>query len=338
MSTVAWRPLNFDSARAAASWRCGRPGPSPRASPSRAARRAAWWSSGRSGDQLQDVRLSEVGGKGLFVKEIEDALLRKRDRPCRAQQQRHAGAPPRGADDRRACCRARIPGTRWCCRVRARVASGPTARHSHRRISRRADLSRRSRISSSHLGQSPRIGTGSVRRVSQLTRLLPGANFQGDPRQSRHPASQTGRRRATMRSCSPPPASAGLDSRRASRWRCRPRRACRHRDKASSRSRSAPTTTRCGASWRGIDDPAAARRARRRTGARRSPRRRLSDADRRAGVAGRRRRARARRGRRVARRQPRRARPGARAAARRGGARRARRRAAARRRRRRDPA
>ena len=29
-----------------------------------------------SGDQLQDVRLSEVGGKGLFVKEIEDALLR----------------------------------------------------------------------------------------------------------------------------------------------------------------------------------------------------------------------------------------------------------------------
>src|SRR6185436_3850 len=30
-----------------------------------------------SGDQLQDVRLSEVGGKGLFVKEIEDALLRR---------------------------------------------------------------------------------------------------------------------------------------------------------------------------------------------------------------------------------------------------------------------
>ena len=29
-----------------------------------------------SGDRLQDVRLSEVGGKGLFVKEIEDALLR----------------------------------------------------------------------------------------------------------------------------------------------------------------------------------------------------------------------------------------------------------------------
>ena len=29
-----------------------------------------------SGDQLQDRPLSEVGGKRLFVKEIEDALLR----------------------------------------------------------------------------------------------------------------------------------------------------------------------------------------------------------------------------------------------------------------------
>ena len=28
-----------------------------------------------SGDRLADAKLSEVGGKGLFVKEIEDALL-----------------------------------------------------------------------------------------------------------------------------------------------------------------------------------------------------------------------------------------------------------------------
>src|SRR5580704_19671920 len=30
-----------------------------------------------SGDRLQEVPLSEVGGKRLFVKEIEDALLRR---------------------------------------------------------------------------------------------------------------------------------------------------------------------------------------------------------------------------------------------------------------------
>src|SRR5580692_11459773 len=31
-----------------------------------------------TGDQIQDVPLSQVGGKGLFVKEIEEALLDRR--------------------------------------------------------------------------------------------------------------------------------------------------------------------------------------------------------------------------------------------------------------------
>ena len=34
------------------------------------------------GDQILDVTLSKVGGKGLFVKEIEQALLRQRNRLC----------------------------------------------------------------------------------------------------------------------------------------------------------------------------------------------------------------------------------------------------------------
>ena len=47
-----------------------------RASPQPAGRPAGSSSSRRPGDRLQDAPLSEVGGKRLFVKEIEDALLR----------------------------------------------------------------------------------------------------------------------------------------------------------------------------------------------------------------------------------------------------------------------
>ena len=47
-----------------------------------------------SGDDLQDVQLSEVGGKRLFVKEIEEALLRRRHRPRGPQQQGYAGRAP----------------------------------------------------------------------------------------------------------------------------------------------------------------------------------------------------------------------------------------------------
>ena len=50
-----------------------------------------------SGDRLQEAPLSEVGGKRLFVKEIEDALLERRDRSRGAQQQGHAGRPARRA-------------------------------------------------------------------------------------------------------------------------------------------------------------------------------------------------------------------------------------------------
>ena len=47
-----------------------------------------------AGDRLQDAPLSEVGGKRLFVKEIEDALLSGDDRSWRCTA-------------RRTC--------RWCC-------------------------------------------------------------------------------------------------------------------------------------------------------------------------------------------------------------------------------
>ena len=111
-----------------------------------------------SGDQLQDVRLSEVGGKGLFVKEIEDALLRNeidlavhssKDMPTLLPEGLTIAAVLPREDPRDAVV---LP-------VRANGA-----------IVSLEDLLL-------HLGQSPRVGTGSVRRVSQITRLMPGANF-----------------------------------------------------------------------------------------------------------------------------------------------------------------
>lgn len=111
-----------------------------------------------SGDRLQEAPLSEVGGKRLFVKEIEDALLRgdidlavhsskdmpavlpdglaiagvlPREDPLDAVVLPEGKAVPAGSIDE--------------------LVTG--------------------------LGQSPSIGTGSVRRIAQLMRLFPLAQF-----------------------------------------------------------------------------------------------------------------------------------------------------------------
>jgi len=109
-----------------------------------------------TGDQLQDRPLSEAGGKRLFVKEIEDALLRgdidlavhsSKDMPAILPDGLSiAGVLPR--DD---------PHDAVVLPVRA-LAPQPSAL---------VDL----------LGPSPLIGTGSVRRVAQLLSVLPGARF-----------------------------------------------------------------------------------------------------------------------------------------------------------------
>src|SRR5919199_207499 len=110
-----------------------------------------------SGDRLQDAPLSEVGGKRLFVKEIEDALLRNdidiavhssKDMPAVLPEGLAiAGVLPR-EDPLDA---VGLPG-------RVRLKPGLDALVAE-------------------LGQSPNIGTGSVRRVAQLIRLFPGAQF-----------------------------------------------------------------------------------------------------------------------------------------------------------------
>jgi hydroxymethylbilane synthase len=113
-----------------------------------------------SGDRLQEAPLSEVGGKRLFVKEIEDALLRgeidlavhsSKDMPALLPEGLIIGAVLPREDPLDAV-------------VLPVGALGPRA------VATIDDLM-------GVLGQSPSIGTGSVRRVAQLTRLFPGAEF-----------------------------------------------------------------------------------------------------------------------------------------------------------------
>jgi hydroxymethylbilane synthase len=113
-----------------------------------------------AGDQLQDRPLSEVGGKRLFVKELEDALLLGEiDLAVHSSKDMPAVLPPGltivsvlpREDPLDAVV---LPGR----------ASVPPA------LSTLEELS-------SRLGPSPSIGTGSVRRVAQLSAVFPGARF-----------------------------------------------------------------------------------------------------------------------------------------------------------------
>lgn len=101
-----------------------------------------------SGDRLQEAPLSEIGGKRLFVKEIEDALLAgeidlavhsSKDMPALLPEGLELGAVLEREDPRDALV---LP------------------------------------VQAGHLPPNARIGTGSVRRIAQLTALFPGARFE----------------------------------------------------------------------------------------------------------------------------------------------------------------
>ena len=111
-----------------------------------------------SGDRLQEAPLSEIGGKRLFVKEIEDALLRREIDLAVHSSKDMPALLPEGLT----------------------IGGVHAARGSARRVVLPGRPSTLSSIEDLilHLGQSPQIGTGSVRRVSQLTRLFPGAQFR----------------------------------------------------------------------------------------------------------------------------------------------------------------
>lgn len=108
------------------------------------------------GDRLQDAPLADVGGKRLFVKEIEDALLAgdvdlavhsAKDLPAALPDGLELAAALARDDPRDAVV---LPEGHS-----ADGADGVLA----------------------ELGSSPTVGTSSVRRTSQLAALLPGATF-----------------------------------------------------------------------------------------------------------------------------------------------------------------
>jgi len=118
-----------------------------------------------TGDRLQEAPLSEVGGKRLFVKEIEDALLRRdidlavhssKDMPAILPDGLTIAAVLPREDPLDAVV---LPAFR--------VRLKPDTTYELKPLE---DLA-------AALGPSPVVGTGSVRRVAQLRRLLPGARF-----------------------------------------------------------------------------------------------------------------------------------------------------------------
>lgn len=109
-----------------------------------------------SGDRLAEASLSDVGGKRLFVKEIEDALLASEiDLAVHSSKDMPVVLPP-GLDIAAVLARE---DPRDALVLPAGVDSNTIE------------------AALAQLPRSSRIGTSSVRRVSQLSRLIAGATF-----------------------------------------------------------------------------------------------------------------------------------------------------------------
>ncbi len=124
-----------------------------------------------SGDRLAEAALAQIGGKRLFVKEIEDALLAgsidlavhsSKDMPAQLPEGLAIGAVLPREDARDAVV---LPMAAVGRGPRGDESGGPAATNLSL-----DDVVRR-------LGATPRIGTSSVRRTAQLARMFPGARF-----------------------------------------------------------------------------------------------------------------------------------------------------------------
>ena len=109
-----------------------------------------------SGDTLADASLAQIGGKRLFVKEIEDALLAGDVDLAVHSSKDMPALLPQGLDIGAVLAREEP--------LDAIVLPGNTAARSLFDIERA-------------LGREPRIGTSSIRRVAQLARRFPAASF-----------------------------------------------------------------------------------------------------------------------------------------------------------------
>lgn len=145
-----------------------------------------------SGDRLAEATLAEIGGKRLFVKEIEDALLAgevdlavhsSKDLPVVLPPGLAIGAALPREDARDAIVLpadgARVPASAYDESEEASARPRQSAPNARDGGPRRADSGMSVTFDElvARLGRSPRIGTSSVRRTAQLTRLFPGAQF-----------------------------------------------------------------------------------------------------------------------------------------------------------------
>jgi len=132
------------------------------------------------GDRLQERPLSEIGGKGLFVKEIEDALLGGAiDLAVHSSKDMSAVLPDgltiAGTLPRENPLDAVVLPVRL--KTDTTQAMADTTQTGSVRL--QPDLVTSVEEIVALLGSAPSIGTGSVRRIAQLSRLFPGARFTG---------------------------------------------------------------------------------------------------------------------------------------------------------------
>ena len=122
-----------------------------------------------TGDQLQERPLSEVGGKRLFVKEIEDALLRKEIDLAVHSSKDMPAVLPKGLSIAGVLPREDPHDAIVLPLVRATDASGMSVDNASLKV----DLA----YLIDFFGETPSIGTGSVRRIAQLLNVFPRATF-----------------------------------------------------------------------------------------------------------------------------------------------------------------
>jgi hydroxymethylbilane synthase len=120
------------------------------------------------GDRLQSRPLSEIGGKGLFVKEIEEALIAGEIDLAVHSSKDMSAVLPEGLTIAGALPREN-PLDALVLPAMADRSGLMVKAEGHMTIEG----------VTAALGASPSIGTGSVRRIAQLMRWLPGAHFAG---------------------------------------------------------------------------------------------------------------------------------------------------------------